>query len=737
MRRSTVAGLAGLVLALFATFLLWPGSVLFSPHSDFIVVHFPARYLFSHSLRSYHQLPLWNPYQFCGSPLLGDWHCQWFYPPTWLYALVPPKETLRVYGFQVILHLIIGGMGMAHYLQGRGRSQLACLAGALIFMLNGKWMAHLLVAQHPILGWAWLPWCMASMDRLQKQVSGREVAVLSLLLSLLVQGSLPPFIAICAYFLISYGAMLMFAAPRPGPVLAALLGAGIWTVCLCLVALWPAAELTRLCTRGAGLTLAQASQGQVPWNILPLLPGWPTSPLQVGWEMTLFCGSAACTLAALACWGRPRGRDLFFVTTAGLVLLISLGNQTPLFEVLYRFLPGFSLFRHPARFGLLLAPAVAWLAAQQIDRPDPLPRPRLAAWGALWLVLAPLGTHFYGRVEGWFSLIPMALLGLTRWLPAPRQKQAIVLLVAAELGGFGWHLIDPRPLDQVMGQAHVAQQLAAPQGNQRCLVTISQMLTLPYATLHGVESSNGLTALVPSVTLEYLQQGVAQQPARPTDVLNGIPNLLPRSSNFLRRGNIARVLAAQPLPLDPPWPRQRSQPFVSYDFLSPDGFIQHPPLWISRNPRPLPRHRVVGKALACPNQANALEQARLHSPDELVAIEAPQAAPAMPQSGEVKCQYLNYQSRLLEVEISPGPGAYLVISEMFYPGWKLSEGLQQIPLVRADAYFLAAFLPPGSHQLRLDYAPNSLPRGLTLSLLSLMMALLKLVVSRIRNDRGE
>src|SRR5438046_3032888 len=34
-------------------------------------------------------LPLWNPYAFSGIPLLGDGQTAMFYPPNWLFLILP------------------------------------------------------------------------------------------------------------------------------------------------------------------------------------------------------------------------------------------------------------------------------------------------------------------------------------------------------------------------------------------------------------------------------------------------------------------------------------------------------------------------------------------------------------------------------------------------------------------------------------------------------------------------
>lgn len=720
-----------LVLILFAPFLLQPGTVLFSPHSDFIADHFTARYLFSQSLRQDHTLPLWDAFRFGGSPLLGDWQCQWFYPLTWLYALVSPQQTLRLLGFQIALHLVLGGLGMYHYLRGQRLSPQASLLGALIFAFNGKWLAHLLAAQHPITGWAWLPWVMASMDRLRHKPGPAETARLACLVALLLLGSIPAFMAICAYFLTAYGLFLVLAC-RQRVALAACGGAAaLWAGGLCWISLAPALEYLKVCTRGSALTLEQASQGQIPWKILAFLPAWPTSPLSIGWEMTLYAGTLACSLALLGLTRRPRQEEFFFQAVVLLVLLLALGSQTPLFGWCYRFLPGFASFRYPARFGLLLGVALSYLAARQFDQPRPLPTRALGALALAGLILAGAGQSQFGRAEGWFSFgVLLGMIVLSRLGPV-WQGRGLLMLLALESGLFAHGLIDPRPIAQVLPPHILAEQMRRPVGEGRVLVTESQMLSAPYALLNSVESTHGSTALVPRVIMDYLLQGVCSSRPDPRAVLTGIPSLKPVSEGFLRRGQVDRVVSLQPLELS--WPEQRTQPFRCFDFLAESGFLEMPALRLYSDPNPLPRHRLIGQAVAFSSQEQALEAARRLDPTRAVALESSLTQPAGPQSAEVQWRQLNDHTRELEVKGVQSPGAYLVISELYYPGWHLRSAQKLLQLERADAFFLAAYLTPGDHKLWLEYSPSEFPRAVKISSLLLLLALLTQVISRATN----
>lgn len=54
---------------------------------------------------------------------------------------------------------------------------------------------------------------------------------------------------------------------------------------------------------------------------------------------------------------------------------------------------------------------------------------------------------------------------------------------------------------------------------------------------------------------------------------------------------------------------------------------------------------------------------------------------------------------------------YLVFSEPYYPGWRVSVDGKQVPVLRANYAFSAVFLPAGEHDVTRWYRPNSLIIG--------------------------
>ena len=58
--------------AYFHPLILHPTQTLFTEYSDFAAEHLPGRVFLVREWRTTGELPLWNPYHFCGAPFVHD-----------------------------------------------------------------------------------------------------------------------------------------------------------------------------------------------------------------------------------------------------------------------------------------------------------------------------------------------------------------------------------------------------------------------------------------------------------------------------------------------------------------------------------------------------------------------------------------------------------------------------------------------------------------------------------------
>jgi len=196
------------------------------------------------------------------------------------------------------------------------------------------------------------------------------------------------------------------------------------------------------------------------------------------WEVTPYLGVTFLPLILLGFRHAPAGRRPMWLGGLAASALLMMGGYTPLFGLLYRFFPGFSLFRGYCKFEFEFALFACLFGAAGLDAviTNPRPRPRLAllsgvvATGlvgfALYLVSASGGDlpraaslAFAARGEEYGPIPPLvnslalahgaavqagiaaALLGLTALLLAwPGQRRTasfgLATLIVLDMAGF-------------------------------------------------------------------------------------------------------------------------------------------------------------------------------------------------------------------------------------------------------------------------------------------------------------
>ena len=157
MRQRALIALSFIALLLFAKPLLKNEVLTLRDHSDYFQ---PLRLFTNQELRRGH-LPLWNPYNASGEPWLANPQTGVFYPPAWIFIVVPFAPA---YALFLAAHVALLGCG-AFLLFRRIADPPAAFAGALALMLCGPALS-LLDVSNTLTTFAWIPlvlWCAVSM----------------------------------------------------------------------------------------------------------------------------------------------------------------------------------------------------------------------------------------------------------------------------------------------------------------------------------------------------------------------------------------------------------------------------------------------------------------------------------------------------------------------------------------------------------------------------------------------
>ena len=346
---------------------------------DMFAYFYPYREFANAALRDGH-LPLWNPYLFMGAPLLANSQVAVLYPLHWpLIWLSAPKHL----AWSIVLHVWLAGAGT--YAFGRSAMSLRALgafAAAATFALGGFMGAQ---AGHvnQLNTSAWLPWLLLCVH----WVADREHPLLSRWLATLTGAGIVGLVLLAGHtqaaFIVLVGAGLyaLWLALRgavlqgsrtPGELwgVGALALMGLLGIVLAVGQIIPTLELSQVSVRSGGLPYNLATSFSLTPSLIfkAFLPPYAwDAPFS---EYVAYVGITGLLLAVTGAWYLLRRRSPGPIPAAAggaLVLAVAgvflaLGRYNPAYYVLYKLVPGFALFRAPARWLLLYSLGSALLA---------------------------------------------------------------------------------------------------------------------------------------------------------------------------------------------------------------------------------------------------------------------------------------------------------------------------------------------------------------------------------------
>ena len=330
--------------------------------------------LFGFGLLKKGTVPLWNPYNFCGTPFVANWHSAMFYPLNAVFLFLPVQIAIN---YSIALHYFLTGVltyVFVRYLLG---DRVSALVSALAFIFSGPYLVQLFPG-HIFNPLPWFPLSLLLAELALRQKKVIYYVLLGCVLSIQILAGHPQYMIYCMGALVLY---LVFRAlldchdaKSVSPLgymcagLAIILVAG---VALSAIQLFPSMEFTAHSSRTLLRDPKAVSDVSFPPEnaITLIIPGFFGDMHAVRywgrwllWETCAYVGILPLILALIGALINRDRYTCFFSGLALFSLLLAFGAYSPLFKILYYYVPGFTLFRGQAKFIFLTTFSLAILA---------------------------------------------------------------------------------------------------------------------------------------------------------------------------------------------------------------------------------------------------------------------------------------------------------------------------------------------------------------------------------------
>ncbi len=717
---------------------------------DFIFQNYPFRVFAATSLAQ-GELPLWNPYTFNGMPFLADIQTTVLYVPSLLLTLCVSNGTLHYYWLElmIILHFVLAGVGMFYLAKSfQLRNEAALFAGAA-YMLSGYMIVHAIHQQNVTLV-AWYPLVILFFRKTLSEQRWLYVFACALVLGHSILAGYPQLSLYLYGFLGVYFLFELLGSfrgthllTRPALVMTGkAAGVVVLSVALAAVQLLPTFELSELSQR-AQMTFEKASEGSLAWSQLVMLffPKMFGSAGATGyeyfgpgqyfyyWETCIYLGILPLMLAWMAVSQRTNKYRTFFLAISVFSILFALGENFPLFRLFYEYVPGFSKFRIPARMGILLTFSAALLSAFSLQHLvyETDDARRRSALRKLVLVAAGVGVLLYVLIlSGSFS---GSIRGTTFAQVAPLLSEnttpslLLILVSAGVLYGVAGGKVSAR-------------------------VAPLMLLALFFVDMFvfGGTQNNGTTN--PG---EYFRQrrdlveffrreGEKELFRVNTRNAHGLLRGWDRNQGMMDR--IFTMEGYTPLALQRAYAPLASND-QSFDLLN----VKYKTVYdestgqqtLVEHTTRLPRAFFVYNVHVADTEAKLL--AYLKSPDfdhRTTAVIEKQPSFRLEPSGRPtawSARITGYRNNEIVVATEAGRDGFLVVSEIFYPGWKAYVDGAETEIYRTNYHLRGVFVPSGSHTVVFRFEPSTFRNGMWVSLAALLVCVVGIVGS-VRRPRA-
>lgn len=743
----------------------------------------------------FQQLPYWNPYSLLGMPWLGTPQSSLFYPGNWLFFFI---NAVNAISWSLVLHHWWAGLGAYLLARKYKLSFFSALLSGIVFLAAPYFVAKTGEGHFTsVTQIAWFPWILYGYELL-REGSRKAVPLLAILISLsFFCGHVQELYYLLLFLSVSLtieclldhflqkrqpspqeqvesGSENQLTTSSPGSrfkgwILVSLLVAGLVAIDLIPVFIY-----TKQAVRSSGIDMAALYKGSLnTYSLLQLIdpfvwgrPDQYQGPGLFYWEAVCSFGCLPLLLALLGTGVFCRNRNVIRLTLIGLAaLLLAFGPHLPFYTLCYKLIPGFSMFRLPVRLLWLCTLAISILAGFgcesliQLSESQRKKTYRLilgvifvaALAGMAYQLLRSQGVIAFNM--GTEQTFQLQLI----WLFAALTTGTIALLLASfsrktaiggtlllclvcswELGAHSQQILRTVPQNSFRGETPLLTFLKANLGEHRVLVN-QKLLSDREAWQHQIMKVQGYEP-VPLVRTGLLAAAAFPQPDAAA-MMAGFksPDLLTARKPLLDLMSIKYAILQTDEKQEIEGWKIIGQGKIPEEFHLQNTVPQQLPYLILENLAPLPRAYVTGNAELFnsnqPSQKIVATIAKLQPRNEVLLQQ--DVLPRGERQPFSAATISHATPNQLTIEASLTSPGYLILSDIYYPGWTARIDNQELPVLPADYSLRAIPLPAGEHQVKLSYLPPGFQIGRIISVTTLVLLLIQLLGAFRKSDRKQ
>jgi hypothetical protein len=699
---------------------------------DVLYEWYPSLSYLAYSLRG-GRIPFWTPYIFAGMPFLGDPQAQVFYPINWVFPLFVhgtriPYLTVEL---QIIFHLLLAGFFMYLLCREFGFSFFSRTIAAITFVFSGFFICNTIhLPQMNV--YTWFPLIFLFFYRALKHEKLYYGVLSGIVFGIAALGGHPQFAFYMGITFILFFIYFLFHVRNKlqrSRLVKYLLIPGIFF----MITFGTIAVQYIFSLNYAGYTprfildFTTATDGSLqPIQLITLfipkffgsidgdmtgLPFWLGSAQYHYWETCIYVGIIPLLFILAGIFLAKDRKRFFFIGLAALSLLLCLGKYTPLYKLLFYYLPGFNKFRIPGRFSATFTFSAAVLAAYGVEFfYNKWHKEETRRFRNYWK-----GILIFAIISGFFWLI--FFVGGFSGIDAFRVREIYT------------HIVNQFHLYILFLALGILLIFLKTKKKLPDYVTFILFVGLTFSDLYIFGHQFNARSVSPNKYFffpkHYLQQLKNERETEPFRI-----NARAGSYMLLRRnqGNLDHVELIEgyePLRLERfeyfniPNERKLALLNVKYKIA-----IKNNRAGLDLNPSYLPRAKmfysfyvVDGKEQAL----NMLSQDTFDYQNILILEEEPSIVLNGEDSSHV-VHVVKYQPEEISIEVKTAKPGLLFLSEIFYPEWNVYVNGEKKNMYCADYALRAVPVEAGEHRVIFKFDTTIFIRGLFVTIATLLLA---------------